>query len=303
MSKLSKLKFDIPGHRKIFYIISAVIIVIGVASMLIQGFNFDIDFTGGTAMSVRLNEDPTTQTINDIRDMVQEVTGELPTVQRGSGDLGFTVDIKMKAIDNETRDQVFEKLKSEYNLTDEDRLSVDNVDPVVGEDLRNKAILATAIASLLMLVYIWIRFELLTGISAVLCLLHDVFVVLAVYSLLQIPMNMTFIAAILTILGYSINATIIVFDRVRENRKLSHKESFEATVNTSIWQTMNRSVNTTITTLLTIGMIYILGVPSIKVFAFPIICGIVSGLYSSVFLSGSLWVTLHKIFKKAKGKV
>lgn len=303
MSKLSKLKFDIPGHRKIFYIISAVIIVIGVASMLIQGFNFDIDFTGGTAMSVRLNEDPTTQTINDIRDMVQEVTGELPTVQRGSGDLGFTVDIKMKAIDNETRDQVFEKLKSEYNLTDEDRLSVDNVDPVVGEDLRNKAILATAIASLLMLVYIWIRFELLTGISAVLCLLHDVFVVLAVYSLFQIPMNMTFIAAILTILGYSINATIIVFDRVRENRKLSHKESFEATVNTSIWQTMNRSVNTTITTLLTIGMIYILGVPSIKVFAFPIICGIVSGLYSSVFLSGSLWVTLHKIFKKAKGKV
>ncbi|MPN35210.1 Protein translocase subunit SecF [bioreactor metagenome] len=145
-----------------------------------------------------------------------------------------------------------------------------------------------------MLVYITIRFEAITGISAVLCLLHDLLVILTAYTLFRIPMSTTFIAAILTILGYSINATIIVFDRVRENMKLIRKTGFADIVNKSIWQTFARSVNTSLTTLFTVLILYFLGVPSIKAFALPIIIGIVAGTYSSVFMSGNIWVLLKQ---------
>ena len=128
--------------------------------------------------------------------------------------------------------------------------------------------------------------------------MHDLFVMLAVYSLFQLPINSTIIAAFLTILGYSINATIIVFDRIRENRaKAAEGEEFGDIVNKSAYETLGRSINTTITTLLTIGMIFILGVDSIRAFAFPLIIGIVAGLFSSVFISGMLWNQLNKVFK------
>ena len=145
-----------------------------------------------------------------------------------------------------------------------------------------------------MLLYITIRFEFLSAIAAVICLVHDVFFVLVAYSILQLPVNSNVIAVALTILGYSINATIIIFDRIREaNKNLGDKVSFEEKADRSIKATMRRSIFTTITTLLTIGMVYILGVTSIKQFALPLIVGIVAGLYSSVCLSGNLWVVFR----------
>ena len=151
---------------------------------------------------------------------------------------------------------------------------------------------------ILILIYITIRFEFRSGVAAVVALVHDILVMLSMYIIFRIPFNMNFIAAALTILGYSINATIVVFDRVRENRKLELKASFGDVVDKSIWQTMTRSIYTTITTLLAIVMLLILGVSSIRNFALPLLIGILSGCYSSVCISGPVWCALTGKGKK-----
>ena len=168
----------------------------------------------------------------------------------------------------------------------------------MGKDLRDAAIASAVLAILLMLVYIAIRFDIRSGVAAIVALLHDVLVVMGAYVVLQIPLNMTFIAVILTILGYSINATIVVFDRIRENRKTVKRTSFNDIVNMSVWQTATRSINTTVTTLLSITMIAIFGVDSVRNFAIPLVVGIIAGLYSSMFISGSIWAKLTKNTKK-----
>lgn len=149
-----------------------------------------------------------------------------------------------------------------------------------------------------MLVYISFRFDFKSGLAAIVALIHDVLVMLSAYVIFQIPVNMNFIAAVLTILGYSINATIVVFDRIRENRKLMRKNSFGDVVNFSVWQSMTRSVNTTLTTLFTVLMVAILGVASIRNFAIPICVGVIAGLYSSVCLSGPVWAKFMAAGKK-----
>ena len=169
----------------------------------------------------------------------------------------------------------------------------------VSDSLKKTAVTATLVAVILMLIYIAIRFEGRASFAAIICLAHDIIIMLLAYSIFQIPVSSTIIAAILTILGYSINATIVIFDRIRENRRnLSSSYTFEDAANAGINSTIWRSLNTTITTLLTIGLIYILGVTSIKNFALPLIVGIIAGVYSSVCLSGNVWVALKKIGKK-----
>lgn len=180
-------------------------------------------------------------------------------------------------------------------------ISEDKVSATVGSELLGSSLQALLIAAVLMLIYISFRFELLSGLSAVLALVHDVLVMLSMYAIFRLPVNTSFIAAMLTIIGYSINATIVIFDRVRENTKYLKKETFSNIVNTSIWQSMGRSVNTSVTTLITIVMVYILGVTSVREFALPIIIGIVCGTYSSIFLAGSFWCLLRG--KKADVKV
>lgn len=179
-------------------------------------------------------------------------------------------------------------------------ISEDKVSATVGSELLGSSLQALLIAAVLMLIYISFRFELLSGLSAVLALVHDVLVMLSMYAIFRLPVNTSFIAAMLTIIGYSINATIVIFDRVRENTKYLKKETFSNIVNTSIWQSMGRSVNTSVTTLITIVMVYILGVTSVREFALPIIIGIVCGTYSSIFLAGSFWCLLRG--KKANVK-
>ncbi len=178
--------------------------------------------------------------------------------------------------------------------------SQDIVSPSTGADLARSAVWMSILACLAILLYVTFRFEFVSGVVAVLALVHDVLLLLGIYSIMQWSVDTNFIAAVLTVLGYSINNTIVIMDRIRENTRHARKESYAQIAENSIWQTFNRSVNTTITTLLTIGMVYLLGVPSIKVFSLPIIIGIVIGFYSSVFVSGSIWSTWRDSAVKAK---
>ena len=288
----------------IFTVIAAVFCIVGLLSILllpfgVNWFNLDIDFIGGTTMQYNMHRNLDKPELDKIEGIVEGVIGgSISSIQK-SGDTNEEVVIKTKTLDNATRENVFAALQTEYGLNVEtDIISVDNVDPVMGADIRNSAIIASLIAVALMLVYIGIRFNFKSGIAAVVALAHDLLVMLSFYVILQIPLNMNFIAAALTILGYSINATIVVFDRVRENRKMLRKASFGEIVNTSVHQTLTRSINTTITTLLTIVMVIILGVSSIRNFAIPITIGIVAGLFSSVCLAGPVWAKLMGADKK-----
>lgn len=281
-------KLDFIKSRKIVFIISAVIILAGVVSALIQGFNWGIDFIGGTEMEFDLGHQVTRAEQENIEKAIESDLGvDVSTIQN-SGATGFIV--KTEELEVEKREElksfVIEKFSAEF-------VQDQNISASIGDELRREAIIATVIAIALMLVYIAIRFEIRSGLTAIIGLCHDVLIMLAAYTILQIPINTSFIAAILTIVGYSINAAIIVLDRVRENKALK-KMGNDEVVNISVAQTLKRTVNTTITTLLTIGMVYIFGVISVKEFALPLIVGIVSGLYSSIFLTGPVWALISK---------
>ena len=275
--------FNIVNHRKIFFAISIIILLIGAVCFFVNGLNTDIDFTGGTAIYVDLGTAYDEAAVRDCVDAVEGVT--VSSVQK-TDDNGALV--KTTAIDTELRTKVTDALKAKFENSTV--MSVDNVSASVGQELWSNAALSICIAAILMLIYITFRFEVLSGISAVLALVHDMLMMIAIYAIFQFPVNTSFIAAILTILGYSINATIVIFDRIRENTRFLKKETFGDVVNKSVWQSMGRSINTSITTLLTIVMVYILGVPSIKDFALPLIIGIVAGTYSSIFIAGQFWV-------------
>ncbi len=275
--------FNIVTHRKIFFAISIIILLIGAVCFAINGLNTDIDFTGGTAIYVDLGTAYDEAAVRECVDAVEGVT--VSSVQK-TDDNGALV--KTTAIDSELRTKVTDALKAKFENSTV--MSVDNVSASVGQELWSNAALSICIAAILMLIYITFRFEVLSGISAILALIHDMLMMIAIYAIFRFPVNTSFIAAILTILGYSINATIVIFDRIRENTRFLKKETFGDVVNKSIWQSMGRSINTSVTTLLTIVMVYILGVPSIKDFALPLIIGIVAGTYSSIFIAGQFWV-------------
>lgn len=289
---------NIVEKRKTWFTISIIIIIAGLLAMPINAMmgngilNFDVEFIGGTVMEVNIGQD--FDITNDIRPIVIEITGdESPQITR-SGDQG--VSIKTKSIDATTRTKLYDALKEKYNLDGmNDLLNVDDVSPTISTEMQVKALQALLVSSILMLIYITFRFkDWRFGLAAVLPLIHDVLIVLAVYSIGRVPVNNSFIAAILTIVGYSINDTIVIFDRIRENRKVAKKGDLEGLVNRSISQTIVRSINTSITTLLTITVLYFLGVPSIKEFALPLIVGIISGTYSSIFIASPLWYEFHK---------
>ncbi len=311
----SKLEnnFNVVGKFNILGTIGLIFALVGIISIIllpfnVNLFNFDIDFVGGTTMTYSMHKQLDKAELDNIAKICEEATGTAVSSVQKSGD-GSEVVIKTTTLDTTQRDAAFEALKEAYGLHDgtekdangdlypSDILAVDNVDPVMGADLRNAAIVSAILAIICMLAYIAIRFDWRSGLAAVTALAHDIFVILSAYVIFRIPVNMTFIAVILTILGYSINATIVVFDRIRENRKIMKKTSFADIVSKSIWQTATRSINTTITTLLAVVLIAVFGVSSIQQFVIPLIVGIVAGLYSSMFISGPVWSRLAKTSK------
>ncbi len=291
---LSNNTFSFIAHRKLFFLISIVLIVIGLVFFCVHGFNLDIDFVGGTTQQYNMHKELSDEDIQKVDDIIIEITGEHASSIQITGSDRQEVTIKTKELSSEKRDLCFDKIAAEFGLTTADRYAVDNVSASVGDDMSRAAMISIIVAVVLMLIYITIRFTFKSGLAAVFCLVHDVLIVLACYTVFNIPMNTSFIAAILTIVGYSINATIVLFDRVRDNRKSMSREGFENICDRSIWQTMNRSVITALTTFVMVLIICIMGVTSIRDFAFPIAVGIISGTYSSVCLSCNFWNLLEK---------
>ena len=288
--------FNIVKNRKIFYIISAIVIIAGIASMFIQGFEMDIDFAGGIECTVNVNKAVDSNVSNEIVKIVKDSTGaKASVVKAGEKEALIKISEELSA---EKQVAMKDAIKAKYGVEENAFTSFEVVSPTVGKEMQTSALLAVVIAVALMLIYISIRFEFLSGCAAVVALIHDVLIMLSFYSIFKIAINTTFIAAILTILGYSINATIVLFDRVRENQRITRKESFANIVNTSVWQTMLRSLNTSFTTLATIIVLFFVGVDSIKEFALPITVGVVAGFYSSVFLSGNFWIFFKKLAKQ-----
>lgn len=300
MKKLPSFSFT--KHFKLFAAISILLVSLGLVSLIllpfkIYLFNLDIDFLGGVTMQVDLERPVDSDVTSEVREIVRNVTGSYPSAVTKAGDT--EVQIKTLELDSETRDALFQQLSQTYGLSEGNQPSTSYVSASVGKDLRNAAFSAAGLACLLILIYIVIRFELRSGIAAIVALVHDILVMLSMYVVFQIPFNINFIAVALTILGYSINATIVVFDRVRENRKISGDTPFDEVMDRSIWQTMTRSINTTLTTLFTIVTILIFGVSAIRSFALPLLIGVLSGCYSSVCIAGPVWSKLRKIGKKA----
>ena len=282
-----------------FFIFSAICVLLGILCLVIRGVNWDVDFVGGTEMNIRVvTEDA--DLAKNVEDITKAIIGsDFSSVTSVSDTTGDSLLIKSNEISSEAREEIFNKIAEKYGEDNVVLLSSNSVSGAISDSLRKSAILAISIAVVLMLLYIAIRFKPLSAVAAIICLIHDIFFVFIAYSLLQIPVNSNIIAVALTILGYSINATIVIFDRIRENNKvMGASATFEEKTDASIKQTLRRSIFTTVTTLLTIGMVYILGVTSIKNFALPLIVGIFAGLYSSVCLAGNLWV----VFDKKLGK-
>ena len=300
-------KLTVIEWRKRYLVISAVVLVAGIASMLFnlsQGrglFNLDVEFSGGTSFQIDIGQ-PFDNA--DITEIVNRVTGQpSPHVTAILGE--NQVMIRMHSIEAETRVELMEAISERYNLTSE-AFTYSDVSPTVSADMQRAAVWAVLIACILMLIYITIRFrDIRMGTSTVMTLLHDAFMTLAVFAILRIPLSYSFIAVLLTIMGYSINATIVIFDRLRENRgRMPRADNIEL-VNVSVSQTLRRSILTSATTLLMVLSLYILGVASIRDFALPIMIGLVFGTYSSVFLSGSFWYMLsggNKVVATKGGK-
>ncbi len=291
---------------KMMALISGGILLIGlVFGFIFGGLNMGIDFTGGTIMTMDMKGEFDMRVITDaLRE--NNIVGA-QTVRTGVTSSKQTqADIRMQAMggdqDTDIRQMLLESVRKTY--PNAEVTAVDYVDGIASLDLIRNAFLSIVIASAFMLVYIWFRFELLFGVAAVIALLHDVMIMLAFTCILRVPINSPFIAAVLTIIGYSINNTIVVFDRIREYGKNDVNMAKRRTeiVDKSIKSTLGRSINTTLTTLLTISMVYLFGVESIREFALPIIIGLLAGAYSSIFLAGPMWAGWHKRLQAAKNR-
>lgn len=277
--------------KKIWFSISIVVILIGLGFIIGKGLNMGIDFAGGTRVVIDLGGNYDKEALDEIvKDYAKDpVTNTVNDTQ---------YEVKSKDFTHDKVTEFVEKVReSNENIPEEAIVSQDEVGASIGKDLTRSSIIALAIAFVAMLIYIAIRFEFKFGIAALLALMHDVLITLSVYAIFNISINSPFIAAILTIIGYSINATIVIFDRIRENRKINRRANINEVANKSITQTMARSINTTLTTLFTIVCVFIF-VPSVREFSFPIIIGILSGTYSSLVIAPSVWALLEGNLKK-----
>lgn len=296
---------DFVGKRKIFFTISIILILLAPVGMGIfaakdgKALNYSLDFMGGTSTNVTFNEDLTLAEIDkEVKPIFKEVTGDAD-IQASKVAGGNEVVFKTRSLSLDEREKLNQKLVEKFDV-DANEITAENISSTVSAEMRRDAFVAVVIATIGMLLYIWFRFkDIRFASSAVLALVHDVLVVLAFYALARISVGNTFIACMLTIVGYSINATIVIFDRIREKmRNMGKKADLAEVVNVSITQTLTRSIYTSFTTFITIFVLFVLGVPSIREFALPIMVGIICGAYSSVCVTGPLWYTLKTKFHK-----
>lgn len=280
---------------KLWFSASLIVILIGMGFIATKGLNFGIDFKGGTQLVIEMGKDFQ-------KPEVDEIIKKYDTSALTNKIENTKIEIKSNSLTDENSKKMLEELKQKYNLNEKSIESQDYIGSSIGKESTNKAYIALLVAVAFMLLYVGLRFEFKFGAAAILALVHDVLITLSVYAIFQIPVNSPFIAAILTIIGYSINDTIVIFDRIRENQKNMRRKSIEEVANISITQTMRRSINTSLTTLITIVCVYIF-VPTVRDFSFPLIIGIATGTYSSIFIASPIWVLLKKKNKKVNAKV
>lgn len=293
------------GMRKITLSVAAVVLIIGVIfagvnkSQIGGFFNYGLDFKGGTSTNVTFNKDYSLEEISkEIVPVVESVTGEAGTqTQKVQGT--NQVIIKTRSLSLDEREKLNKALADKFGV-DAEKITAESISGAVSSEMKKDAVVATVLATILMLIYIWIRFrDFSFAAGSILALLHDVFIVISCYAIFRWSVGSTFIACILTILGYSINATIVIFDRIRENKSILPKSTAkEELINKSVTETLTRSIYSSLTTFITIFILFLMGVPSIREFALPIMVGIVAGTYSSVFLSSVFWYLLSNKFDK-----
>lgn len=292
------LNLDICTKKWRFFILPALVIIIAIiVGITSGGFVLDIDFAGGTEIVVDFGK---VVEKAEIEQLFSDTLGFKASAIQNSITNGNQMTIKSQTLTTEQSESLWTAIKTKYSLEDGQRLSVDTVSPTIGKELTQTAVVATVIAVILMLIYITIRFEFLSGMAAIIALIHDVIIIICGYMIFRMPLNVAFIAAILTIIGYSINDTIVVFDRIRENIKFARKETYAEIANKSVSQTLTRSINTSVTTLITIVLLYFLGVDAIKDFSLALIIGLVAGTYSSIFIAAPVWVAFKKEKKNTK---
>ncbi len=293
------------GKRKLCFAVSLVIVAGGLVVMAVNGAGgkgmlaYSLEFQGGTSTTVEFGEDMSIEKISsDVVPVVADVVGnnDIQT-QKVAGT--NQVIIKTKELSLETRTALNERLAEEFGV-DAATITAENISGAISDEVRQDAIVSVIIATVCMLFYIWFRFkDIRFATSAVIALLHDVLVVLAFYAAARISVGNTFIACMLTIVGYSINATIVIFDRIRENLgEMKKKDDLQTLVDSSITQTLTRSIYTSLTTFIMVAVLFVLGVASIREFALPLMVGIVCGAYSSVCITGALWYLMRTRFVK-----
>lgn len=308
-TKTTKKIYPFIKHKNKFFFGSLLLILIGFVALGMNkvttgnALTYGLDFIGGTSTNVEFKEEITDTLKNDIRlifsDIIQDPKVEIAEVKNTN-----SLIIKTRELTLDERSKIEDKLIEEYNI-DKELFTTESISASVSNDMKKDALFAIIIATIAMLLYIWFRFkDIRYASSAILALVHDVLIVLMVYSIGKISVSGTFIACMLTIVGYSINATIIIFDRIREN--VAHNNSnitFEEIVNSSISQTISRCINTSLTTFFMVFVLLIFGVASVKEFAIPLMVGIVCGGYSSIFITGSLMFTLKNNLQKKMNEI
>ena len=287
-------KFDLAGHRKIWFLISALIIIPGIICMFVRGFNFGIDFTGGTIIDLKFAQPVT---IAEVRTSLAKYGLDGSTIQLSGAQSDVTssedVMIRTTDLEEEQRKEVMATLKQDVG--DYTVLREEKVGATIGGELITNALEALVFSWALIILYVAYRFEWKFGVAAVLALIHDILIVLSVFSLTQRQIDSSFIAALLTIVGYSINDTIVIVDRIRENLRLHFRRNGDvnALVNTSVYQTLTRSLYTVFTVLFTTFALYFFGGETTKDFAFALLVGFGVGCYSSIFIASPLWIVFR----------
>lgn len=288
---------DFLKYRYVAIVFSLLVIIGGITYGLLTGYKFDIDFKGGVVIETDIKEDFDN---NEMQNLIKNITGESPLIQKTTGGEN-RVTITLEPLSSEQETAVIEALKDKYKNMEEP--STRNIQPAYGKDLINSALLAIGVSVVLILIYICIRFKTLgvaAAISAIIALLHDTLFLIAVYGIFKFPINSVFVAVALTIIGYSINDTIVIYDRIRENkRKLNLAKDLKKTINTSLSECMTRTIYTSLTTVAVVIVMYILaalnGQQVLMQFSLPLVIGVLVGTYSSIFIATSLWYMFSNI--------
>ncbi len=292
------------GNRRKAYVLSAVLVIAGLVSLAVFGLNLGIDFTGGTVLHLNLGDDFSMEEIESVIAPYEELSGASIQVVQGRDLSGNMSDeglvIKAPYIEETRRDQIMDAFRDKWPTLDTDDLRIESVGAVVGSELAGQALLSLGVAIVLMVLYITFRFEFKFAVATIAALLHNVVIVVGIFSILQMEINVPFVAAILTVFGYSVNDTIVIFDRIRENIRHKRKSDYAEVVNESINQNLMRSINTSLTTLfvmvaLLFGFHYYIGSVDLIVFVVALIMGVLIGTYSSIFIASPLWLNLQEV--------